>query len=696
MTLFAPPSLRPSLNGGIPAGLNAQGNAPQLPNGANINNGGAINPNIIIKLPKSPQPLPVKTPADVQSINKIDKSVPKKENPIQQPIKQTPQKKKEEKKEEKKAPSSEKPSASGPTRKAAFDKTFPATQPPEVKKPINFGGGNIVDRFFPKPDLDAGESLLDRLKNFNPPKEELEKTTEQGIQDSNKYSKRENAEAKTKMKELQSARTIIGSQIEIDTKNKKKYEKAESLDKLIADYEKRDPKQKNSSGFTNKDMLATMKKQRADVLGKEQNLSPQSVSERKNELGGQISKSKAKLKEAEAGFTGAGGIMLPNNGLIVPRTGDTKGRLASSVKEFQAEEENRKQFAQREAEVEAMKPKGKPRTPQETLQQNQYETAKKNLAYEKARLANKKSETLQIEAGSEEVVKYGQEEVVKADSEKKLARREGELRAAEAVVRLDEQIKGLETTIKENPNNVEAKQKLEIAKGSRTDFAKIATGGDEAAAIGLDSESAKTLRDQLKAALQEGLSINNANQTVPVKKTSDQDQAEQKKQEISAAPKTELKKPEIQSTAQNPLEQTKLAVAAPKAEQDKQQVVQQNDSQTFSSILGAVNQILQYISNPDSLGATKDQVGKLGSTGSSSPASASTSNVNVSTPVNISVGNGADSGAAENAANQIAQLVSQAISQMEPQIKKIATDAATAAANKVAGNKVPPTQGMYT
>jgi hypothetical protein len=388
--------------------------------------------------------------------------------------------------------------------------------------------------------------------------------------------------------------------------------------------------------------------------------------------------------------------MLPNNGLIVPRTGDTKGRLASSVKEFQAEEENRKQFAQREAEVEAMKPKGKPRTPQETLQQNQYETAKKNLAYEKARLANKKSETLQIEAGSEEVVKYGQEEVVKADSEKKLARREGELRAAEAVVRLDEQIKGLETTIKENPNNVEAKQKLEIAKGSRTDFAKIATGGDEAAAIGLDSESAKTLRDQLKAALQEGLSINNANQTVPVKKTSDQDQAEQKKQEISAAPKTELKKPEIQSTAQNPLEQTKLAVAAPKAEQDKQQVVQQNDSQTFSSILGAVNQILQYISNPDSLGATKDQVGKLGSTGSSSPASASTSNVNVSTPVNISVGNGADSGAAENAANQIAQLVSQAISQMEPQIKKIATDAATAAANKVAGNKVPPTQGMYT
>jgi len=561
--------------------------------------------------------------------------------------------------------------------------------------------------------------------------------------------------------------------------------------------------------------------------------------------------------------------MLPNNGLMVPRAGDAKGRLASSIKEFQTEEENRKQFAQQEAEVEAMKPK----LTGSSLQQAEYETAKRNLAYEKARSANKKSKTLPIEAGQEEVVKDGQEEVVKTDSEKKLAKQEAKSRAAEAVVRLDEQIKGLETTIKENPNNVEAKQKLEMAKGSRADFAKIAGGGDRGSAISdrgnITVEQNRSLLKKWGYTQGEGFkdADSEAGYKAEIKKIKEENKVksqslESKKQE--ASPKTEIQKT-VEAVGASDLEKTRtniisdlpnklkeifvstsvideedkkiraedwdkmergekpsreykmtpdaavsgtiqdkwdskqreslipfdiekfkklrrnqdialeLATAEemygtklapttrvgswtpkegdplgsiawdvttiptgkPKASKDikedwvndpewikknispyltptataapgggtqkaiapnvepEQKAVQQGDSQSLSSILGSVNQILQYISNPDSSGTTKDQIAKLGSSSSSSSTSASTSNVNVSTPINISVGNGADSGAAENAANQIAQLVSQAFSQLEPQIRKIATNAATLAAGKATGNLPPPTQGMF-
>jgi hypothetical protein len=349
-------------------------------------------------------------------------------------------------------------------------------------------------------------------------------------------------------------------------------------------------------------------------------------------------------------------VVKTKHGMIASRAED-KDRLSSSIKQMEADESAKKMFADQDAAVESMKPKltgsrsvpdGKggfknvaaPGNAKEALQQADYETAKKNAAFEKANFFNKKSSNQSVPVEAETSKQDG----VDAARAIRSSESDGKLRAAETVVRLDEQISKLQSQIAQLPMDDGAKEKLEIAKNSRSSFAKIATGGDAGAAAGLDAVGAKEFRDRLKSSL------------------------------LSQA--TEQKK------------------VTPDAQENKQEVVQQSDSQSLTSILGAVNQILQYISNPDSSGTAKDQVANLASTAPSST-SASTSNVNVSTPINISVGNGADSGAAENAANQIAQLVSQAISQLEPQIKKMAADAAIAAANKVAGNKVPPTQGMF-
>jgi TP901 family phage tail tape measure protein len=125
---------------------------------------------------------------------------------------------------------------------------------------------------------------------------------------------------------------------------------------------------------------------------------------------------------------------------------------------------------------------------------------------------------------------------------------------------------------------------------------------------------------------------------------------------------------------------------------EQQSAVQQEDSQALNSILGAVNQILQSVS--ESSGEVTNTQIKTGET-STSNSSNSSSNVNITNPINISVGNETGSAAAQEIGNQVSQLVAQVMTQLEPQIRKIASEVATNVSNKVAGNKPPPTQGMF-
>ena len=84
-----------------------------------------------------------------------------------------------------------------------------------------------------------------------------------------------------------------------------------------------------------------------------------------------------------------------------------------------------------------------------------------------------------------------------------------------------------------------------------------------------------------------------------------------------------------------------------------------------------------------------------GNSGSANPPAtgggSSNSNVTVTSPVNINVNGGGDS----DVAKAVADAVSSYMSSLEPEIKRIATDAATLVANRIAGNKPPPTQGMF-
>ena len=259
---------------------------------------------------------------------------------------------------------------------------------------------------------------------------------------------------------------------------------------------------------------------------------------------------------------------------------------------------------------------------------------------------------------------------------------EGKLRAAETVVRLDDQISKLESQLSKSPQDQDIKDKLDIAKGSRTDFAKMALGGDKKAALGLDDTAAKELRDKLKLKSQENIGVDKPQSQSFNKSIEDNLQ----KQRSDSQP--EQKKPFEDNLLKQPNDNKQQPI------EKKQEVVQQNDSQALGSILGAVNQILQFISNPDSNGGSTNKPNQ-GAPSAASSTSVAGSSINVTTPINISVAGGAESGPAENAANQIAQLVSQVVSQIEPQIRKIASDAAISAANKITGNKVPPTEGLF-
>ena len=203
------------------------------------------------------------------------------------------------------------------------------------------------------------------------------------------------------------------------------------------------------------------------------------------------------------------------------------------------------------------------------------------------------------------------------------------------------------------------------------------------------------MQGKLELSIKEGLSADKSIRP-PLQDPSDQMRRAPKQpvtedgfpvEDLRRAPKV------VPSRGDMPIEEMRRAPKVPVAKEEKQDVVQQNDSQSLSSILGAVTQILQYVSNPDSAGTSaKNQ----NTTAGVPSANGSNSNINVTTPINISVGNETGAAPAESAANQIAQLISQAISQIEPKIKQIATEAATLAANKTAGNKVPPTQGMFS
>lgn len=693
MALFAPPSLLPEL-GGSSASKDAL-KLPQLQIGAGTASNQTINPNITVKLPE--QANPIQNVANKQLDLKINRITADSAD-----IKTITTGYADIKNEN--VSSIKKSSLATPAQTKTETKNSEKTtsSPKLAPGPVNPSSSGVRDIFSkPKNSLEVFQDIITKPQS-DPKRDELvKKLKDAELAFENAPGRKANDTSDPSYKELQKA-----------TKER---------NKARADLQAYD-EQKQKEGKSNKSEAASTKVKATEpnllyslmggnFLDRFLETKPSPVLEKTTEQNVQeaikqpdgfiewakqmnkVSKDFSLTKEQKTGQVDLPPDIkkLREEYLSEKGAKSNYGRITASqpeIAKIEAEQKSRKQLAEKEKNIESMKPKltgsrmisdGKggtksiaaPGNPQEALQQAQYETAKRNIAYEKARSAN-----LKTEAPS---VGDGQEQVVKIDSEKKLANQQGQLRAAESVVRLDEQIKKLEANLKANPADTELQQKLEIAKGSRTDFAKIATGGDREKAYGLDSESAKTLRDQLKTALQEGLSADNVNQTAPIKKTLNQDQAEQKKLEA-------------QSITQNDIEQKRLD-AAPKTDQNKQEVVQQADSQSLTSILGAVNQILQFVSNPESSTA-KGQVPQLASSNSSST-SASTSNVNVSTPINISVGSGNDSGAAENAANQIAQLVSQAISQMEPQIRKIAMDAATAAANKVAGNKVPPTQGMF-
>lgn len=110
------------------------------------------------------------------------------------------------------------------------------------------------------------------------------------------------------------------------------------------------------------------------------------------------------VAKARKEFLSSFGAQTKNGGAIASTTAD-KGRLVSAVKQTEADEANRKMFADQDAAIEAMKPTwtgskmvpdGKggfktvaaPKQGEESIRQGEYETAKKNAAFEKANFAN--------------------------------------------------------------------------------------------------------------------------------------------------------------------------------------------------------------------------------------------------------------------------------------------------------------------
>jgi TP901 family phage tail tape measure protein len=113
------------------------------------------------------------------------------------------------------------------------------------------------------------------------------------------------------------------------------------------------------------------------------------------------------VAKARKEFLSSFGAQTKNGGAIASTTED-KGKLVSAVKQTEADEANRKMFAEQDAAIEAMKPTwtgskmvpdGKggfknvaaPKQGEESLRQAEYETAKRNAAFEKSRFASRQS-----------------------------------------------------------------------------------------------------------------------------------------------------------------------------------------------------------------------------------------------------------------------------------------------------------------
>ena len=128
---------------------------------------------------------------------------------------------------------------------------------------------------------------------------------------------------------------------------------------------------------------------------------------------------------------------------------------------------------------------------------------------------------------------------------------------------------------------------------------------------------------------------------------------------------------------------------------EKPQVQPDKEDKSTSAITqmaGDVSKIASEINKKATGDGGSDSSGNSGS--ANPPATgggSSNSNVTVTSPVNINVNGGGDS----DVAKAVADAVSSYMSSLEPEIKRIATDAATLVANRIAGNKPPPTQGMF-
>ena len=128
---------------------------------------------------------------------------------------------------------------------------------------------------------------------------------------------------------------------------------------------------------------------------------------------------------------------------------------------------------------------------------------------------------------------------------------------------------------------------------------------------------------------------------------------------------------------------------------EKPQVQPEKEDKSTSAITKMAVDVSKIASEIDKKANGENGSDSSGNSGSANPPAtgggSSNSNVTVTSPVNINVNGGGDS----DVAKAVADAVSSYMSSLEPEIKRIATDAATLVANRIAGNKPPPTQGMF-
>jgi len=128
---------------------------------------------------------------------------------------------------------------------------------------------------------------------------------------------------------------------------------------------------------------------------------------------------------------------------------------------------------------------------------------------------------------------------------------------------------------------------------------------------------------------------------------------------------------------------------------EKPQVQPEKEDKSTSAITKMAEDVSKIASEIDKKANGENGSDSSGNSGSANPVAtgggSSNSNVTVTSPVNINVNGGGDS----DVAKAVADAVSSYMSSLEPEIKRIATDAATLVANRITGNKPPPTQGMF-